>query len=130
MTDKSFIFNKHLLICYVPFRNGLTGLFLPSFNLCTLVYADGTLVTARDQVNAGILESEFCLHVHASNASVNRHKLEIIPLNGIDMRERKREKETVVVFITNKLLNYTFIITFVEQLAFSKQIRSVPCCHG
>jgi hypothetical protein len=66
-------------------RRQLTGLVLPSFNLCTLAYADDMLVAVRDQVDVGILVSGLRLHAHASNARVNRHKSEIMPLNGIDI---------------------------------------------
>jgi hypothetical protein len=58
---------------------------LPSFNLRTLAYADDMLVAVRDQVDVGMLESGLRLHAHASNARVNRHKSEIMPLNGIDI---------------------------------------------
>jgi hypothetical protein len=53
--------------------------------LRTLAYADDMLVAVRDQVDVGMLEFGLCLHAHASNARVNRHKSEIMPLNGINI---------------------------------------------
>jgi hypothetical protein len=67
-------------------RRQLARLVLPSFNLCTLVYADDMLVVVRNQVDGGILESGLCLHAYTSNARVNRHKSMIMPLSGINIR--------------------------------------------
>jgi hypothetical protein len=43
------------------------------------------LVAIRDQADLGTLETGLRLHAAASNAKVNRHKSEMMPLNGVEI---------------------------------------------
>jgi hypothetical protein len=54
------------LLAYL--RRKLARLVLPSFNLCTLAYADDMLMAVCDQVDVGMLESGLRLHAYTSNA--------------------------------------------------------------
>jgi hypothetical protein len=79
------LYNLVLGPLLAPLRAHLVVLMFLSYTLRILAYADDILVAIRDQVDLGTLETSLRLHAAVSNAKVNRHKSEMMLLNGVEI---------------------------------------------